>query len=81
MKSQKSFLTVKIKTQLINWNKIHLPIGIVKKIGRIEFFQVQLYEPYEPFATQGKCIECDVCDLSPIPLTEEWADRLQRLKK
>jgi len=51
--------------------KVHLPFNIVKKVGYIDFFKVDLYEPDKPFAIQGENWEVDVRDLSPISLTEE----------
>lgn len=53
-------------------HKVHLPCGIVRKIGQIELFKVHLYTPYQPFATQEPGDPIDISDLSPIPLTEKW---------
>lgn len=57
-------------------NEVHLPFNTIKKIGRIAFFEVDLYEPDKPFATQGEKWKIEIKDLSPIPLTEELIVRL-----
>lgn len=52
--------------------EVHLPYGYIKKVGRIEFFKVDLYEWDQSFAVQPEPINTDISDLSPIPLTVEW---------
>ncbi len=52
--------------------EVHLPFNIIKKVGRIEFFNVDLYDYEKPFAAQPLNWTVDIADLSPIPLTEEW---------
>lgn len=56
--------------------EVHLPLNTIKKVGRIEFFKVDIYEPDKHFATQSEKREVDIKDLSPIPLTEELIIRL-----
>jgi hypothetical protein len=61
----------------INRNgKVHLPAGLVRKVGRISFFEVELYYPFEPFATQVEPTPTKIADLSPIRLTSEWLQKL-----
>lgn len=60
--------------------EVHLPFNIVKKIGRISFFEVDLYDYDKPFATQGLNWTVNDNDLSPIPLTEGWLEKFGLVK-
>jgi|TARA_R100000501_G_C2608316_1_gene103522 hypothetical protein len=51
--------------------EIHLPVGIVKKIGQIGLFGVHLYEP-KNFAEQTVPEGTPINEVTGIPLTEEW---------
>lgn len=51
---------------------IHLPTNIPLKVLQIEIFNCEVLQTDKNPATEEKWIKISNCDLSPIPLTEEW---------
>lgn len=56
--------------------EVYLPMGIIKQIGEIKHSIVTLYDHQIPWCQQNISSNVEICDLSPIELTEEWLLKL-----